>query len=149
MDEELKQKVNEALAMYGDEFVMVLRDLIKEDDLVASGNLLNSIELDLDQNEVNILAAEYFEHVDQGRPPGDPPPLNEILQWTDLKGIEREAAFPIAKHIGKFGVPAHNLIQRAMKRTNDDLKEKLEEKGAEGIQQFLNKQIKESGAEIK
>ncbi len=52
----------------------------------------------------------YAVFVDKGRRPGKQPPLDAIIDWCKRKNIDQKAAFPIARNIGKNGIPATNFM---------------------------------------
>lgn len=75
----------------------------------ANSNLFKQFSLNISRNDENELIIEtnlppYAKYVDQGRRPGDQPPIKSIIEWCKRKGIEESAAFPIAKNIGEKGI---------------------------------------------
>ncbi len=64
-----------------------------------------------DRIEIENNLPDYAVFVDKGRKPGKQPPLKSIEQWCKSKGIDKKAAFPIAREIGKRGLPATNFMK--------------------------------------
>lgn len=54
---------------------------------------------------------DYAIFVDKGRKPGKQPPLKDIREWCRKKGINENAAFPIAREIGRRGIPPTNFLK--------------------------------------
>lgn len=52
----------------------------------------------------------YATYLDKGRLPGKQPPLKVITAWCVRKNIDKRAAYPIARKIGRFGLPATNFL---------------------------------------
>lgn len=74
----------------------------------ASGRLANSIEKKLTPKGGQILADDYWWYLVNGRRPGKFPPLKDIEQWIDDKGLvydipKRQLAFLIARKIANEG----------------------------------------------
>jgi hypothetical protein len=84
---------------------------------VASGNLVNSIRVNVTRNTNNektleVVIPGYGQFVDQGRMAGDTPvPISAIMQWLSEKGIG------IRDETGKF-VKGHGETKRKYDRAN-------------------------------
>lgn len=65
------------------------------------------------QNSIEISTGlpDYAVFVDKGRHPGKQPPLKSIIAWCKSKGIEKSAAFPIARKIGERGIKPTNFMK--------------------------------------
>jgi hypothetical protein len=50
------------------------------------------------------------------------PPIKEIKKWMVRKGIPEQYAFPIARKIGKFGIPPTNFLSPLRESRNDFIK---------------------------
>lgn len=83
-------------------------------DKVSSGSLLKSINAIPKEGEVGVQMNTYGKYVDEGRRPGNMPPVSDILAWVKKNGIggndKESVAFAIAKNIEKFGIPASNWM---------------------------------------
>ena len=121
-----------------DEFALLFVKTLKEQLINnkhfskrASGRLVESINIKIDETQggetITILAEDYLKFVDQGvsgtiRKYNTPysykskkPPINVILQWTRLKGIPQEAAYPIQNKIFRFGLKPTNVIDKTFR----------------------------------
>ena len=88
------------------------------------------------ENQTNLPGYAIF--LDKGRKAGKQPPLLTIQQWCQRKNIDVKMAFPIARNIGKTGLPSTNFLQPfrdIIKKTNEmadkiakEIKNNLEDK---------------------
>lgn len=98
----------ENLTYIAADIVKQMKNIVKLNGAFATGNLYNSIKYKVykDKNEQFHLDIDYVYYglwIDQGRKPGKQPRLQDIKDWCRIKGIPQEAAFPIARKIGKMG----------------------------------------------
>jgi fructose-1,6-bisphosphatase/inositol monophosphatase family enzyme len=93
---------------------------------------------------LNIMGAEQWQYVEQGRSPGKQPPLNRIMEWCVARGIPKEAAFPIARKIGQFGAPKDktklNVIADTMKAVEPDILRELDKQAEASFEATIGKQ---------
>ena len=135
------------LRMFGDDYIKILTALLRKKDKKASGALINSLSSKIQQTAKDIViiieSNDYLKYVDEGRKPGKYPPLNAISKWMALKNIPKEALFPIAKSIYKFGIKPTNVIQQTTKEfeTSPTLTKKYEENIASFIEEELYKML--------
>lgn len=89
--------------------------------------------------EVTTQLPMYAIYVDKGRRPGKQPPLNIIKAWCKRKVISQGAAFPIARKIGKKGLPATNFMDplRQLKELINELKNKTIEASIQEIRENI------------
>ena len=104
--QELEDNLNKLAARI--EFDM--KEIIELAGAVATGNLLNELSVQFEkENDGYKLAVSYpfyGKFINEGRGPSTRmPPLDAIKEWTRIKGIPEEAAFPIAKKIQEEGYP--------------------------------------------
>jgi hypothetical protein len=132
------------LKEFGRDYVKILWRELRREGKDASGALLNSLDYriveDAKQIKLEILANDYLEYVDQGRKPGSYPPIRAIQRWVDVKGISRDAVFPIANKIYRFGIKPTNVIQRVVKEfeTSSTLQKKYEDEVVNNIIKNIN-----------
>jgi hypothetical protein len=124
----------QALDEYANLFVKTLKEQLinnKPFSKKASGRLVESINIKIDDTQdgetITIFAEDYLKFVDQGvsgtiRKYNTPysyrnkkPPISVILQWTRLKGIPQEAAYPIQNKIFRFGIKPTNVIDKTFR----------------------------------
>lgn len=82
---------------------------------IASGNLYNSIDYDVQVNggvwSLVIEYADYGKWVNNGRNPGKFPPKAAIEKWVRLKGLPEKAVWPIMVKIKKGGFYSSKIGQ--------------------------------------
>jgi len=97
----------------------------------ATGKLINSINYRVtekgDDWTLTLLSEDYLKFVDKGvsgtqRKYNTPysyrqkkPPISVIKQWTRVKGIPEEAAYPIQNKIFRFGLKPTNVINKSIR----------------------------------
>lgn len=123
---------------FGKELVSRLQRALIDKKKLATGSLIGQMTHEVKSNDqgqtiVQIFAEDYFRFVDKGRRPGKQPPLEAIKQWTRVKLISEKAAFPIARKIGKFGIPPANIINPTL----DELVVEFEGAYAEEMENIL------------
>ena len=108
----MAKKVRQILEEYKDKIVSQLKDRIIQRDLLASKDLLNSINAETTDRSIIVSAIDYATYVDEGRGPGKKPPVNKILEWVESKNLtsnndkykkHRDMAWAIANGIAKLG----------------------------------------------
>ena len=123
--------LEEVARLLGEELTKRLKEQLEEKDKSASGTLINTLksEAKIEGNKavVQVFAEDYFRFVDQGRSPGRFPPLEPIRQWTRLKGISEDAAFPIARKIAERGIPALNILNPTIEEVTIEFMPKYED----------------------
>ena len=97
----------------------------------ATGKLYNSINYRVTQKQddwtLTLFSEDYLKFIDKGvsgirRKYNTPfsystkkPPISVIQQWTRVKGIPEEAAFPIQNKIFRFGLKPTNVINKSIR----------------------------------
>lgn len=95
------------------------------------------------QAKIIIEAPEYLTFIDKGRRPGKMPPIQAIRNWTKIKGISPEAAWPIAINIMKFGIKPTNVIQKTLNQLGRELPKEIEADLTARIEVELKKDIEQ------
>lgn len=107
--------IYKALEKAGQEITTQMANIIKENNAVASGNLLKSLSYDVEVDSgvwsLVIEYADYGRFVDKGRNPGRFPPKKDIENWMALKGIPHSALWPIMWKIKKGGYYSNKVGQ--------------------------------------
>jgi hypothetical protein len=126
---------------YGLSVVANIIAKLRNSNKVASGKLLNSLKEEVVENinllELKIKGESYFQNVVDGRKPGAYPPLGPLYQWARIKGIPKEAVFPIARSIYKFGIEPDPAFARLNEELVSGLKTGVEKSMSEDIKQEL------------
>lgn len=123
--------LEKTLFNFAEEFQILLKNNIISADKVASGELLNSIEVSslyINGNEwkVTLKAVDYINVIEDGRKAGKQPPMKAILQWINIKQIlpradelgneisKEQLAFLIARKIGSKGFSGKQIISNSL-----------------------------------
>jgi len=112
----------------GDTLVDALKEELIRQDKKATGNLIDSIEFDVNGTTMTISMADYARWVDEGRSPNSKfPPVNAIRDWVRTKGLtldnssasldtqQNQLSYLIGRKIARDGIPATNFIDKALK----------------------------------
>jgi hypothetical protein len=124
----------------------------------ATGKLYNSVQYRVTQREddwtLTLLSEDYLKFVDKGvsgtqRKYNTPysykskkPPISVIKQWTRVKGIPEEAAYPIQNKIFRFGLKPTNVINKSIREI--EYRSKWINKFEESITNEIISWVKES-----
>ena len=106
-----------ALEEVGKKLIEAIRQRMAEENINASGNLSDSLECRVSDSGLQILADDYFQYAENGRPAGKIPyDFATILErWVEAKGVNVPAKFKdahqfgwaIAMNIKKYGSLRH------------------------------------------
>lgn len=151
-------EVFEILDKFGSESVEMMRESHIQAGQVASGRTLESFQhmanIDPDKVILNVKAAEHSEWVDRGRCPGGFPPIDNILQWIEDKGLgaefdreykKRAFAFLIGRKIAAEGTYLHrtgSTQQGVEKPISSVFSEQRIEELQKQINKILNVELK-------
>ena len=98
--------IQEILTSYSQKKIQEMRAILSGRGKIARGILIESIMAKIDEKGLSISYPGYGKYVQKGRRPGKLPPLKNIEEWSRIKGIPEEMAFPIAKKISEQGTKA-------------------------------------------
>jgi len=132
-----EQKLKE----FGRDYVKILVRELKREGKDATGRLINSIDYRLREDANNIFivieSVDYLKWVDEGRKRGTYPPIRPLIQWANIKGLPKSAAYGIQKNIFKFGIKPTRVIQRVINEFENSptLQRKYED---EVVEQIIN-----------
>jgi len=115
--------VKEAVELWGVDKTSQMIAILKAG---GSKNLVNDIKNDMfvdsDNNiEFNIIMPDEAYYASEGREKGAMPNVNAIEEWAAERGIDREAAYPIALNIAKFGTKESGLKFLETFKVDDEL----------------------------
>lgn len=141
--------LNNVLQSQGGKSVAFLKQILTENNKIATGNLINSLDYEvikeLNGMTLTILASDHFKYVDAGRRAGaKPPPVKAILPWVKLKNVfsplkPESAAFIIARSIGVKGIKPLYMKDKLLKMLNKNLTEIIKGATQKDIQELLDK----------
>ena len=129
---------------FGRDYVKILTRELLRAGKKASGNLIRSIDYRLVEDaeiiKMELLAASYLEWVDKGRKRGTYPPIKPLIQWAQIKGLPKSAAYGIQQNIFKFGIKPTNVIQKVVKEfeTSPTLQKRYEDEVVNTIIKNIN-----------
>lgn len=142
---DLYPNVYKTMDEFGEATCKEMRKKLKQSGHMASGKLYQSIQyqVKINSKEQNLyfFMEDYGDNVDQGRKPGSFPSLKAIKKWLTIKGIDQDAAYPIAKSIEENGIEPVHFIQISNTKLNNYYK-KLERAFAKDYEYQLTIEIK-------
>lgn len=128
------------LEEYAKEVRNQYQDNLINDNKIATGDLLNSVEYQIVQNgmtyEVQLKLQDYWKYVEYGTKPHFPP-MDKILEWIMVKPVipkpndngdlpsQKQLAYLIARKISKKGTEGTEDLEEALLDINQKYKEKL------------------------
>ena len=101
MDLSLFEGLDEILNKYANKSEKEIKE-----KLSFTQHLKDSINVYVKENNILLEFSNYGKWVDRGRKPGKMPPYKKLEGWVKEHGMPSSAAFPIARNIGKRGIPA-------------------------------------------
>jgi len=115
---------------YFDDLDKVINEYVKKtegrfkENLAWTNNLKNNISISAEGPNVIISMPLYAIFIDEGRRPGSRmPPPESLYDWLKNKAIPLNAAFPIARSIGRKGIEPKPFIKES--NNLDELTEKI------------------------
>jgi hypothetical protein len=155
------ENLERVLLEYGKEVRNLYQLNLVHSDRIASGELLNSCEFNLEVNgsifNVVLSMADYWKYIEYGRSPGKFPPTNKILEWIMIKPViprpdqngklptPKQLAYLIGRKIANEGYEGSGDLQRA----NETLQQKFQNKIVNALSMdlgsYLQKIVIESG----
>lgn len=151
MDNKLNKKNLEiALEKIGQKSVDFLKFLLIDNDKVATGDLVRSLDYDILEATngltLEILADKHFKYVNEGRKKNSkPPPIKAILPWIKIRNVNfkgktsEQTAYAIANGIAKNGIKPLYMKGKLIKELNKNITSIITSATKEDIQEMLNK----------
>lgn len=141
------------LKEYGEAIRNEYQDNLIRSGRVASGELLNSVEFEVIQEDrrfqVNLRLAEYWKYLEEGTKPHFPP-VSAILKWVEVKPVlprpdkngrlpsPKQLAFLIARKISLEGTEGTQDLQKASKTVSEEWREKIIEAFTKDVQNTMD-----------
>lgn len=141
------KNLTRVLEEYKTKIVSQLKDRLRLDDSVASGNLQRSIYGEVEANSINIYANYYWYWVSFGRKANNtPPPYMKIYEWMEYRGIKQElkdyekkrVAYFTAKAIGVLGYQGTKFVDYVNKNIITSLTKDVEESYLKDINEQID-----------
>ena len=82
-----QDNLQKELVNYGVMLVEKYKAQLRIDKTYATGDVSDSLDYRVTKDELTILSDIALKYIDQGRPPGEQPPISEIIRWAQTKGI--------------------------------------------------------------
>ena len=153
--------LQKVLLEYGKEVRNLYQANLVKSDRIASGELLNSCEFELQVNGNNysvvLSMAEYWKYIEYGRNPGKFPPTNKILDWIMIKPViprpdtngklptPKQLAFLIGRKIANEGYEGSHDLEKAQDTILSKYESKIVAALSEDLGGYLQKIIIQSG----
>lgn len=143
-------KLEEALQIFGEEYIEEMAKILRKQDKIASGDLIRSLDTRVLKTgfgtsyTLKILAEEYLKYVESGRKPNSKaPPIEPIKKWTRDKGIPEGLAYPIAKSIGIKGIKPVDVIAKAFDQVTRSIEfRRLENGVSDWVDDLISEKLK-------
>lgn len=139
----MKENLIKYLNQYGSEMISAMKQILV-DKGKGNSNFIKTlnyrIEADVDVAFIQFEMEDYGKYLDRGRGPGKQPPLDVIKNWCVRNRIPEKAAFPIARKIGKFGLPGTNFLD-PLRNTNKEFLENINKLITEEISNSLDEKV--------
>ena len=126
--------LKDVLERYGRDVVERLSEKLAQDDHIASGRLMDSLDyrIQIDDNDIAVWlkSEDYLPYIEKGTKPHWPP-REPIEQWIRDKGIEpypdkngrlptvQGLAFLIARKISREGTPADPVLEDTLREVTE------------------------------
>lgn len=117
----------------------------------ATGRTRDSLYYDWNgsKKELLIIGPDHFRYVDQGRGPGEKPPIGRIIEWCIAKSVPVQFAWAIRTNIGKYGAPRQknaeeidqskiNIVSETLKEIMPDITKEVGEQVNERFKATIN-----------
>lgn len=140
------------------DFCTELKNTLKANDTIASGDLVNSIKGIVKQNGkyivISISLNDYWKFIEYGRKAGKFPPPDVIKKWISVKPVlprplkngklptENQLAYLIGRKISKNGIKAKPFLKPTL--TDFDLVGKVYDE----VVNLINKHIEQDLADL-
>jgi hypothetical protein len=142
------QKLQNLLKFYGEDVIASLIEKMRNKN--ASFEFVNSLRYelknDLNQIILTVYGSETGIFINDGRKANSKPsPISNIKKWLTYKGLPESAAFPVARHIGRFGIEPTPLLKDFLTNDkNDELKNRISEIAKKEIETTLKEFVNEA-----
>jgi hypothetical protein len=135
----------------GDELKKTLIQELRRSKVVASGDLLKSIQFTVEATEdgaiVNLNGNDYITYVDKGRKPGKYAPTSALKEWIKAKGIATDEAkvssiaFAINNKIKRQGIKPRPVLETAYNTGLPMFNKIIDENLEKDLDKYLNEAI--------
>ena len=153
------------LVKYGTLLVEKYKAQLKIDGTQATGDTEKSLRYSVDIGQLEILADKSIEYIDEGRKPGEAPPVSDILKWAESKNLRprsKNGAFAsvnnrsmfwmassISKAIGekgtikRFGYKGSGIIEFVYLNQKDEMLNNIFAAYGRDVQEVIDQIVKQ------
>ena len=140
------------LEEYAQDVVQNYQDLLRDNDSVASGKLINGVHFQILQGDhtfdVYLKLEDYWKYVEYGSKPHWPP-VNKILEWIKVKPVvprplnngklptQQQLAFLIGRKIATVGIKEKPMLRKTLDEINAFYANRIEEALSKDVQEAL------------
>lgn len=144
------ERTYKLLQDFADAAVVGYRERLIDEDVIASGELVNSISavVNLESGSYSVVMSleEYWKYIEFGRKPGKFPPVDVIRKWITTKPIlptdngngniptENQLAFLISRKIATEGIKPRPLLSETIEDVYNEFIDELIEAFAIDVQ---------------
>jgi hypothetical protein len=141
--------INEQLRAFGENVLKAgVEGLLREDDTVATGDSIRSLEIDVKKYVLELSGFGYLKAVDEGQPAGTIASISNLMKWIDAKQLAppeniESYAYGIQQAIYKrgtikrFNYEGSGFIDKAIERFSPDLVRVLEQDISAKVKLYL------------
>jgi len=148
------------LVKYGNQVEQEIETRLRNNGKIASGDLYDSIRYDIKEDSkkfiISFYMADYGRYVDKGTKPskydnstgkgtGKSPFIKSLMRWCQIRGLPKNAAFPIRRKIWKMGIAPTNFFTIPTTRRAKQFEKGIETAMALDVDQYIKKQVKKTG----
>jgi hypothetical protein len=150
------KNTEEYINRYGTEVVAEIRTRLRGHGKIASSELYDSIDYEVKENTRRFILtfkmSRHGQFVDKGTKPskyankegggsGKSAFITALQKWCEIKGLPKNAAFPIRRNIWKFGLPPTNFFTIPTTRRRKQFEKNVEKNMAKDIENIIKKDV--------
>jgi hypothetical protein len=141
---------------YANQVESEIETRLRNNGKYASGTLYDSIRYEITEEKTRFILtfkmADYGIYVDKGTKPskyansegggtGKSKFITSLMKWCTIKGLPKNAAFPIRRHIWKVGIPPTNFFTIPTTRRLKQLEKGIEKNMALDVENIIRKEL--------
>lgn len=147
--------INAQLKQYGENVLLKgVRGLLDADETVATGDSLESLEIDVKKYVLELSGFGYLKLVDEGQPKGTIASIESLKRWVDAKRLAppdrvEDFAYGVQRAIQKegtikrFGYKGSGFIDNAIEKFTPTLLDILEQDISARVKMYLEQKYSE------
>ena len=116
----------QALAKIGENIIADARTTLKKQGHIATGNLYDSMESKISNEQITFELTPYARFVDVGRKKGKYAPPQAIKDWCKVKGIDQKYAYVINRKIYEEGIEPSLFFTNAFEKNTKNMDDTID-----------------------